>query len=107
MYEIGNYEDELTYLYFRCIFAQPTDKNYFNCPEDQPVFLNVMLVCIEVRSFATLIYHFLAKFPQQSSTEELQSQNEITPDSVKRELMIKIKNFLAQQQKFYRCQYWS
>ena len=51
------------------------------CPEDQPVFRNVMLVCIGVGSFATLFYHFLVKFPQQSSTDELQSQNEITSDS--------------------------
>ena len=51
------------------------------CPEDQPVFRNVMLVCIGVGSFATLAYHFLVKFPQQSSTDEVQSQPEITSNS--------------------------
>ena len=30
LYEIGNYEDASTYLYFHRILAQPTDKNYLN-----------------------------------------------------------------------------
>ena len=46
------------------------------CPDDQPVFRNVMLVCIILGSVATLMFHLLTKFPNPNESQEQQRSNE-------------------------------
>jgi len=46
------------------------------CPDDQPVFRNVMLVCIIVGSIATLIFHSMTKFPGPTENESQQEEEE-------------------------------
>ena len=46
------------------------------CPDDQPVFRNVMLVCIIVGSVATLIFHLMTKFPGGQTTEEEENESQ-------------------------------